>query len=247
MFEDVAEMEREIETFRKNVVASSELVEGISQLTAETKKQKESFSASADELLKKLDSCIAQFKDDHESALRALNDSNGAAIEELQKNMSAEQQTRIAELERIQTELQKNLADATDQAEVQVKALSTTGDAITSAFHEDAERIQNLSLEQIKRLNTDCDRIISETKSALEAQQKAYVEKLQETESAIQSYQSAAEAKYSEFVRRLETTNVDQIFKEVQDLKKSIQAKFAILMGGIGIMVILSVIGLILK
>jgi hypothetical protein len=48
MFKDVAEMEREIETFRKNVVASSELVEGISQLTAETMKQKESFSASTE-------------------------------------------------------------------------------------------------------------------------------------------------------------------------------------------------------
>ena len=41
MFEDVAQMEKEIESFRKNMLASSELVEGIAQLITETKKQKD--------------------------------------------------------------------------------------------------------------------------------------------------------------------------------------------------------------
>ena len=247
MFEDVAEMEREIETFRKNVVASSELIEGISRLTAETKKQKESFSASTAELLKKLDACVEQFKTDYESALHALKDSNNAEIKALQENMSAEHQARIADLEKIEAALQKNLTDATAQSEAQVKALSETSEAITNAFHQDTEKLQSLSLEQIRQLNTDCERIISEMKSSSEEQQSAYIARLQAAEDVIKGYQASAESKYTEFVTRLESTNVDQIFKEVQDLKKSIQTKFMILAGGIGITLIVAIISLILK
>ena len=90
MFEDVAQMEKEIETFRKNVVASSELVEGISKLTETTRQQKEAFSSSADELLKQIDSCVRQIKADHDSALRELSSDNRAAIAELQEKATAD-------------------------------------------------------------------------------------------------------------------------------------------------------------
>ena len=79
MFEDIDQMEREIETFRKNIVASSELIEGITKLTEATRQQQESFSASADELIKKLDSCILEIMSDHETALKTLSNNNNAA------------------------------------------------------------------------------------------------------------------------------------------------------------------------
>lgn len=247
MFEDVTEMEREIETFRKNLAASSELIEGISHLTAETKKQKESFSSSTAELLRKLDACVEQFKADHDSALRAMSDSNITTVKTLQENMSAEQQVRIAELEKIEASFRKNMADAAVQSDALVKAISDTNESIANTFHQDAEKLQRLSLEQIKQLNADCERIISDMKSSLETQQNSFATTLQEAEEIIKGYQSSAEIKYSEFVSRLESTNVDQIFKEVQDLKQSVRTKFMILIGGIGITAIVSIITLILK
>lgn len=247
MFDDIVEMEREIDIFRKNMVASSELVEGISELTAETKKQKESFSASTEALLKRLNECVAQFKNDHESALRTLNADNNATIAALQEGLSSEQHSRISELERIQAELQKCLTDAAAQADAQVRTLSQTSDAMTSAFHEDVERVQNLSLSQVEQLNADSKRIISEMKSVIEAQQSTFNEKVAETEAAIQGYQTQAQAKYKEFVNRLESTNVDRIFKEVQDLKRSIQTKFVILVSGMGITLLAALLGLFLK
>lgn len=156
MFENIAEMEKEIETFRKNVYASSELVESISQLTAETKRQKESFSASTEELLKKQDKGISEFE-------------------------------------------------------------------------------------------SDCESILSETRSMLETQQNAFAEKLQEAEDVIIGYQAAAESKYVAFIEQLEGTNVDQLYKEIEDLKGIIQSKFYILIGGIGVTLIIAVLGLFLK
>lgn len=247
MFEDVAEMEREIDTFRKNVVASSELVEGISRLTAETKQQKESFSASAEELLKKLDDCIVQFKSDHESALRTMGESNESMIATHQKNLTAEQQAILSDLEKTRAEMQKYLADSSAQADTQIRALSATSDKFADSIREEAEKNQAQSLEQRKQFNADCDRVIAETKSVLETQQKAFAESLQQTENVIKGYQADAESKYAEFINCLETTNVDQIFKEVQDLKKTIQTKFAILIGGVGLTLLAVILSLFIK
>jgi hypothetical protein len=185
MFEDIAQMEKEIETFRKNVVASSELVEGIIQLTEATNQQKEAVAKATDSLGSEVESCVAQIKEDHATALRALNDENKSVISALQENLSAEQASRLAELDRLKNELQK--------------------------------------------------------------MQASYVEKLNQTDHAIQEYQRNAEIQYSDFVRRLQTTNVDQIFREVQELKQSMKAKFLLLMGGIGLTLIATILNFVLK
>ena len=185
MFEDVAQMEKEIETFRKNIAASSELVEAVSQLTDTTKHQEESFCASADKLLKRMDDCVSQIRNDHEAALHALSSNNDATIASLQKNMSSEQVARLQELELLKTDLEKMLASYTDG--------------------------------------------------------------LHKTEQAIHDYQTEAEKTYGDFVHRLESTNVDQIFREVQDLKRALQTKFIILLSGMGLATAVAVSSLFIK
>lgn len=294
MFEDVAQMEKEIETFRKNVVASSELVEGINGLTEATRQHKETYSAATEDLIKKIDACIAEIKTDHEAALRTLSSNNDAALTALQKNMAAEVETRMSELQQIKSaleNLQASYAERLQRNETTIReyesrfdnsveqiktdheaALRALSDRIDSAMAEQHEKstkdladkmaeIEKIKAsieeyqaqaakkadEQVQQLVEDCERLITEMKTELASQQSAHVEKLQHAEQTIGGYQTAAEEKYDEFVKRLESTNVDQIFKEVQDLKQSIQLKFMILMGGIGAAIVVSVIGLILK
>ncbi len=294
MFEDVAQMEKEIETFRKNVVASSELVEGIKGLTEATRQHEEACSAATADLLKKIDACIVEIRRDHESALCTLSSNNDAAITALQKNIAAEVETRMSELQQIKSalenlqtsyverlqhtettirEYESKLDDSVKQIKIDHEAaLKVLSDRVDSAMVEQHEKstkdladkmaeIEKIKAsieeyqsqttkkadEQIQQLAESCERLITEMKTELASQQSAHIEKLQHTEQTIGEYQAAAEEKYNEFVKRLESTNVDQIFKEVQDLKQSIQLKFVILMGGIGAAIVASVIGLILK
>ncbi len=294
MFEDITQMEKEIETFRRNVVASAELVDGITQLTDATKKQKDSFEASSSALLKKVDSCIEQIKSDQEAALHTLSGENKDAIQTLQQNMAAEQTDRIKELENIKkdlielqaafterirqtekalTDYQEKLGETADQIKADhdtslhilservsasVSKLQTNMaadlearvaaiDRIKAVFESCQAESSNKADEQIQRLVKECDRLIAQMKSELAEQQTLYVEKVQQTEKLICEYQNTAEHKYNDFVQRLETTNVDQLFKEMQDLKQSIQIKFTILLGGIGVTLIVALLGLILK
>lgn len=300
MFEDVAQMEKEIESFRKNMLASSELVESVAQLITETKKQKDEMSASTKALIKELEACVAQFKADHDGALQSLSRNNEALLRSVQSDMSSEQQRRISEIKLIQGDIKECLEASSADAKKQLAELSSTGKVLTSAFHQDAESVkssnasqmqklasdnaeamdtlhkniaseqeklikelhdiqkaldeclaavhldaenfQKISTQNIEQMDESCQRIISDTKATMDSLQSDFASKLQQIESTIKGYQAAAEDKYTEFVDRLERTNVDQIFKEVQDLKHSVQIKFAILMGGVGAALITNII-----
>lgn len=207
MFEDIAQMEKEIEEFRKNIIASSDLINSIADLTKATKEQKDSFDASAEKLTQKLDSCIAQFRADHDSS-----------IETMKKSIADDMQAWISNIEKIKTSIETEQTAATQKNE-----------------------------EQIKQFTSESERILDEMKNTISAQQEAFSQKATQTEEVIRGYQKEAENKYNGFINILESTNVDQIFKEVQNLKQSMQTKFVILMAGIGITLLVAALGLILK
>ncbi len=320
MFEDVDQMEREIETFRKNIVASSELVESISRLTEATRQQQESFSISANELIMKLDSCITEIKSDHESALQTLSRNNNALIKELQEKEAADLQDRIAEIEKISssikacqtetiTKLEENLRQLSEENSSMIASMKTELDRQQSSFSEKLlhteqvigncntetitkaeENLRQLSeensnmiesmkteldaqqsafgekllhteqaigscktetitkaSEQLRLLSAESNRSISELKTELASQQFAFSERLRYTEQTMNGYQTNASQMYNEFIHRLETTNVDQVFKEVQALKQSFNTKFLIMAVGIIVTLAISVLNIFLK
>ena len=254
MFEDIAQMEKDRETFRKNVVASSELVEGIIQLTEATNQQKEAVAKASDSLGREVESCVAQIKKDHATALRTLNDENKSTIIALQENLSAEQASRLSELDRLKNDLKEMQSSYSAAAESLVKRIESCimqikedhAIALRALNDENKSTInalqENLSAEQASRLSE-----LDQLKNELLKMQASYVEKLNQTDHAIQEYQRNAEIQYNDFVRRLETTNVDQIFREVQELKQSVKAKFLLLMGGIGFTLIATVLNFFMK
>ena len=218
MFEDIAQLEKEIDLFRKNILASSELVEGIKSLTETTNKQKEAFSSSTEDLLKSIETSVERITNDHKSTVKKLCKSNDEAIEDLQKNLTTDFQAKILELEKIKSSIEENESKSAERTE-----------------------------DQIQTYVKESERLIEEMKSVLNAQQTAYAEKLSKTEETIRGYQADTEKKYNDFVQRLESTNVDQIYKEVQSLKRSIQTKSAVLMGGVGVSIVLVILSFLLK
>ena len=54
-------------------------------------------------------------------------------------------------------------------------------------------------------------------------------------------------SKYADFIAKLEASNMDKIFTMCEDIKKAVNSKFTILLGGVGLSIILSVIALIMK
>ncbi len=298
MFDNIAQMEKEIEEFRKNIIASSELVKGITDLTEATKQHKDSFISSSETLIAKLDDCVSQFKSDHDNSLKALESDNAALIENLQQAIAQDVQKWLTSLDTTKTAIEKCEQDTISKTDEQLKHFSSECDRLISgmesnlvsqktAYDESLKALENSNAaltenlqqaiaqdvqkwltsldttktaiekceqdtisktdEQIKQFSSECKRLATGILSVLTKQQSAYLDKLDETEKVINGYQVEAENKYNSFVQRLETTNVDQIFKEVQDLKKSLNTKIAILMTGVGISIVLAIISTFIK
>ena len=294
MFEDIAQMEKEIETFRKNVVASSDLIEGISQLSAATRQHQESVASSSDKAIKKIESCVKQIKAENSSLLQSFEEKNEASMKRLQQDISSEKAIYLADLERINTDFQTSqdiyidslkqtrdkiseyqdslgniaeqikadhstalkalgervnaaIAELQQSSETSLQAKLMEIDKIKTSMEALADQSSMKTDEQIQLLVTETERLLSEIETELAAERSDYAEKLRISEQTIKEYQAAAEQKYNEFVQRLETTNVDQIYKEVQGLKQSVKTQFMILMGSMGVVLAAVIVSIILK
>lgn len=155
---------------------------------------------------------------EHEATLNDLGKSIDLAISELQIKSAEELSVRVEQIDKIKDSLEKYQTQVTKKAD-----------------------------EQIQQLTKECKSLSLEMKSELSTQESAYAEKLGQMQQVIKEYQIVVEEKYDGFIKRLESTDVDRIFTEIQNINQSIQTKFMILMGGIGIAIIISLIGLISK
>lgn len=215
MFEDVAQMEKEIEDFRKNMAASSELVRGISQLTETVRQQQDSFTASADELLQKMDAGIAQANTDHQATLKKLGKRVDDAIAELKKNETMELQAKLEEINRI-------------------------CDSITALQKEYTDKSEAL----LQGYTRDCERLMDEMKTEISDRQAKLDASLQGTEQAIHTYQADIELKYNNFIGRLEAVDIDRMYREIQDIKRDMRLKAVLSLSLLGVIIVLAVIGL---
>ena len=167
MFDDIEALEKEVEGFRTNILASQELISGIDRMIAAQKEQSVEYSKSYQEVLEKLRETTEKQKADAETLL----------------------------------------------SEITKKNESFASDAVTQ----------------------------------LTTAQKDYIERMDQVEKTIKESEEELTSKYQQFVAKLESTNIDQIFSSVQELKKSLSTKLTLLLSGVGISIVLAVVALILK
>jgi lysine/ornithine N-monooxygenase len=74
------------------------------------------------------------------------------------------------------------------------------------------------------------------------AEQDRYLSELGKVEETVSAYKGELELKHSEFVNKLESTNIDQIYKLTQDTKDSMNKKFTFLFAGISVIFVLMIV-----
>ena len=211
MFENVAQLEKEVRDFQENILASKELVRNLEQLVVAAKAQQEQLAKSTDELLRDIPASV----EEKNSALRG-------DVQRIADQMKADSEAAVS----------KALSEVRDSHQQHIEVLS----AIEGEVKKTADK-----------LCTDNHAVMNEAVAKLQQTNQQHIDALTSVESEIKKFEADLTAKYADFVAKLEASNMDKIFTMCEDIKKTVNSKFTILLGGVGLSIILSVIALIIK
>lgn len=302
MFHNIEELEKQVKEFQQNILASSELIKGIQNLTNMVKIQQTGFDKSSNELLSAIETytqyvnkqteqliksiteqasketsdftksnndLIAKFKADSEELIKFIDEKTAGTANEISINnekLVNEIKTASDNLSCLVSEkvdiFSKNNADLSNRfksdAEMLIKTVAeqtnTNAKEISDANMELVKRFESKFAEYETSLGLLLDRIKADNANVSENAVAAfatinrdYAKKLDEESSLLKELISKLEHKYSEFIQTLENTNVDRLFAELQDMKKSINIKFAFLFSGVGITIVLTLLSFLIK
>ncbi|CEO87914.1 coiled-coil domain-containing protein [Syntrophaceticus schinkii] len=298
MFDSIEQLEKQVQKFQENILASNQLLAGIEALTLAVKNQQRGYEQASASLIEEIKGHVKAVTDESET-LRAgvssevqmvtrstqdatasvmksnvsLSDSVASKSEALREALAADVKSVLQGTQDAVAEMKTNnyrvIEEVSNKSETLRGALSydingvlqETKTAVTEikANNEATLKaaVEQLSLK-ISKLNTDTERFIAELKSAdesaidsavqkLTASQQSNIKQLEAAQSAIEEMNRTLNTKYQEFLQRLENTNFDQLFKTCQDMKKSIETKLYLLMGGVGIAAIIAVLSLLIR
>lgn len=97
------------------------------------------------------------------------------------------------------------------------------------------------------KVRADNMKVTEDTISAFKSINQDYAHKIDAESVLLKQLLSQLEIKYNEFIQKLENTNVDRFFAELQDLKKTINSKFTLLFAGVGMAIVLMIISFLVK
>ena len=195
MLTDIETLQKEIETFHKNVKYSNELTALLSNI----------ISALSDEA--KL----------FEERVKALEASVAATPDQLKSgNQDLIQQT-LDNINRAKSDYETSLRGYLDELKAVPKSISDTNNAQYNEFFDSVKK-----------------------------EYGEYVAVLRESQAKMEKISTELDNKYNAFLAKMESTNMDQIYKVCQDMDKKINTKLTMILAGVAVAVVLSAIAILL-
>ena len=145
---------------------------------------------------------------------------------EVAEHLQNNREKNIEDLKKVQEQYASELTRMNDEAFKQIQS-------VFKNLHEYAESFKMNSTQEY-------DAFLQELKGIL----TAHTNQLLDTEHQVVSLSQQLESKYNAFVTKLESTNVDQLYKYCQEMNKSINTKLGIVLGGVAVAIIVSAISL---
>ena len=239
MFEDISKMEEEVKVFRQNVLASSQLVEGISSLVEETQKQQ---------------ALMKEVSTDYQNSIQSIADKTIEKIEKLEtetieklSNDSAKLQMEIADrdakaVDELKTRVSESISEAISQISATNKAYVDEMSKTETSIKTIQEEIARRDAEVISEMKAKVNENLSEAVNQIEKANKAYVDEMTNTDASIKAMQSELTEKYKQFSSRMDSVKIDEMQKTCAELKKKMEIKSTLTIVGVIVVIVLEII-----
>ena len=195
MLADIETLQKEIETFHKNVKYSNELTALLSNIISALSDEAKLF----DERVKALEASVAATPDQLKSG-----------------NQDLIQQT-LDNINRAKSDYETALRGYLDELKAVPKSISDSNNAQYNEFFD-----------------------------LVKKEYSEYVAVLRESQTKMEKISTELDNKYNAFLAKMESTNMDQIYKVCQDMDKKLNTKLTMILAGVAVAIVLSVIAIIL-
>lgn len=248
MLTTIQELEREIDQFHKNIKDSNELMKILMSLESLTKTRTESFEVRtkvlqddlaklppelSDLFQKKVEGFIQEVHSEHQSYQTAVTKLMDGYAERFSRAESALEGVPSALEAQMQKDRAENVAGLKQIQEQYAADLAKTNEAFSKQLQAVPGQIKDNSDQQYNAFLKELEKMMD-----------ARLTLLSETEKRVVDLSQQLELKYNAFVTKLESTNMDQLYKYCQDMNKAINTKLSIALGGVAVAVIVSIISL---
>ena len=186
------------------------------------KKYLEDLGAVEEVHVQKLNAIIEQ----HSGKLSSATDALAKVPAELELQLQKDRSENVAGLKQIQEQYASDLAKTNEAFAKQLQAVVDAIHAVPGQINDNATQQYGAFLKELEKM------------------MDARLAQLAATEKRVEDLSQQLEDKYNAFVNKLESTNMDQLYKYCQDMNKSINTKLGIALGGVAIAVIVSIVSL---
>lgn len=235
MFQNIEELEKQVKEFQKNILASSEFIKAIQNLTSMVESQQTEFDKDSKDMLSAIETYTKYVKEQTDLLIKSITEQTSKEADDFAKS----NEELIAKVKSSSEELTKFVADQTSAKAKEVTDANT--DLIKGFESRFVEYEKSLGL-LFDRVKADNVKVSEETVAAFKNINSEYAKNLNDTTVLLKEVSAQLELKYEHFIKRLENTNIGGLFAEVQDMKKVINSKFNILFAGVGIAIVLMII-----
>ncbi len=258
MFDSVEDLEKEVIAFRENILASNALVASIEQVSATIREQEKSITSKLENLLDLIESVPTTIKKDNASVLdeliasiEDLKRTNKDAFLTLSESNGKHLDKTISEIVAANTHLIENITVKTEHLLGSIETLPSTikkdNEMALDALISNIKDLKSANKETINMLSKDSREYLHNAVSEIISENTLLLKNLKSVGELLKSGQKDLAEKNNAFIEKLESTNVEHLFALCEDMKKTMNMKFLIMMIGLALSIFLSVISIVVK
>lgn len=220
----IEDLEKEIDQFQKNMMASGEVVKLLNQMVEGVKQQNDSFNTQAQSLLLKIENLPSVIERENETSNQKIKNDVSTEIGKTVQDFRTEQTRYLDSVDKFNTQVQSML--------IKVENLPNT-----------IERENEASNQKIKNdVSSELGKIIQDFKT----EQARYLESAEKSQRAIEDAERKLDKSYRDFIDNIERMNISNLYDEYTQLKKTVNVRTTILMVISLVSVVVGIVGLII-
>lgn len=265
MFENIEQLEQQVKEFQKNILASTALLKSLEELTAAVKQQQVSYDQSAKSLIENMEQDRAASKEQADELTSTVSRLATNATDDIARNnneLLSDFRSSIASYDTTVKGLLDKLAEDRTALNKQAEQILSSMEKQAQSIPENVAKENATLIEQIRQSINDYDKLMKATLEHIKSDNqaisddaikaygelnRAHIEQLEQTSEQVKGMIEQLALRYKQFLERLDSTNIDQLFTEVQKMKKSLEAKMTIILAGVGITAVIAVVSLFVR